>query len=199
MMKWTDLQAAFGRLFSRPKPSPRPPAQQPAPPAPLEDEIFTPRVRAFLKVIRACEGTDTPDGYRALFGYHPRSNPKHLFASFADHPRVRFYEKNDEFIRNGRRDYTTAAGAYQITESTWNDFTAICGPHDFSPSSQDVCAVWLIRRAKAWDDVRGGSLEVALRKCSVVWASLPGSPYGQPRRSVEYCYGVFNAALEASA
>jgi muramidase (phage lysozyme) len=172
----------FNRVFR-----PRPPEQPPKPQT-YDDPLTHPNVRAFLTVIRACEGTSGPDGYRMLFGGS-------LFHAWRDHPRVRFYEKKDEFIRNGRRDYTTAAGAYQITESTWNDFTAAKGPRDFTPASQDECAWWLIGRAGAQEDVLAGRLETAIKRCAPVWASLPGAPYGQPTKTYFYARSIYNAAL----
>lgn len=152
-------------------------------------------LRAFLQVLRACEGTAPAEGYRALFGWRP-GRSEFLFGSFADHPRVRTYETHDEFIRNGKLDYTTAAGAYQITASTWDDFTSAVGPRDFSPASQDECAAWLIERAGAMSDVKVGDLETALAKCGGTWASLPGSPYGQPTKSLAYCQTVFARAVD---
>lgn len=143
-----------------------------------------PNVAAFLWVIAACEGTAGPDGYRTLFGGS-------LFASYDDHPRVRFYERDDEFIRNGRKDYTTAAGRYQATATTWDEFVLQAGPHDFSPASQDSFAVWCIKRAGALDDVVAGRLEDALRKCSGTWASLPFATVGQPKRALAYCRLVY--------
>jgi muramidase (phage lysozyme) len=156
---------------------------------------MVPNQRAFLNVIAACEGTAHPDGYRALFGWRP-GNDSLLFTSFADHPRIRTYEKDDEFIRNGVKDYTTAAGKWQITETTWNWFVRSVGPRDFSPASQDECALWLIDKAGATKDVLAGDLETALSKCSGTWASLPGSPYGQPTRSLQYCQAVFARSVE---
>lgn len=152
-------------------------------------------LRAFLMLIRQCEGTADADGYRALFGHRP--DAPRLFDSFADHPRIRTYEKRDEFIRNGKIDYTTAAGAYQITETTWNSLVRKLGREtlpDFSPESQDRAAVALIQGRHALDDVEAGRLESAIRKCGPEWASLPSSTSGQPRRSLEECVKFFRAA-----
>lgn len=137
-------------------------------------------LRAFLWLIRNGEGTSDPNGYLRLFGGRPGRYDK-LFAGFADHPRVRTYEKRDEFIKNGKKDYTTAAGAYQITATTWDSLrkAGVALP-DFSPANQDKAATALIARRKALDDVHAGRWEDAIRKCNTEWASLPGSPYGQP-------------------
>jgi muramidase (phage lysozyme) len=137
-------------------------------------------LRAFLAVIRACEGTVGDEGYRALFGWRP-GNGK-VFDSFADHPRKR--------IPYGDT-YTTAAGAYQMLASTYDDAKAHTGVADFSPESQDRCAVYLIQRRGALDDVNAGRLRAAISKTNREWASLPGSPYGQPVRSLDFCERTF--------
>lgn len=136
---------------------------------------MTPNLRAFLLVIRACEGTAGPNGYRTLFGGG-------LFDGFDDHP-------NRVVTASGYS--STAAGAYMILYRTWRDFIAANGPHDFSASSQDLCARWLIGRRGATADVEAGRLDDAIAKCNREWASLPGSPYGQPTRDLAYCRRKF--------
>lgn len=136
---------------------------------------MTPNLSAFLWVLRHCEGTAGPNGYRMHFGGQ-------LFDSFADHPRV--------VIERGRYR-STAAGAYQILSRTWDWFISRNGPHDFSPDNQDLCARWLITQRKAMGDVEAGRFNDAIAKCAKEWASLPGSPYGQPVRTIEYCRRVY--------
>jgi muramidase (phage lysozyme) len=150
-------------------------------------------LRAFLFMLRWCEGTADENGYRALFG-HTVKNPK-LFAGWREHPQVRTYEKYDgQFIENGKLDFTTAAGAYQITYTTWRDFIAAKGPHDFDPAGQDACAIWLMEVEHALEDVEEGRLRQAIEKCGGRWASLPSSRYPQPKRSYEACEKVYLAA-----
>lgn len=149
-------------------------------------------VAAFLAMIRKAEGTAGPDGYRTLFGGS-------LFESFNDHPRVRFYERADEFIRNGRKDYTTAAGAYQITETTFNALARRLGVAGFSPEVQDAMAVELIREAGALEDVRAGRLQAALNKVGRIWASLPTATTVQPKRSLGYVQAAYTGAGGALA
>lgn len=121
-------------------------------------------VQAFLTLIRTGEGTADPLGYSRLFGGRQ-------FAGFADHPRQR--------IPFGST-YSTAAGAYQILARTWDEIAAQYSLPDFSPASQDRAAVGLIKRRGALGDVLAGRFESAIAKCNREWASLPGSPYGQP-------------------
>lgn len=139
-------------------------------------------VRAFLAAIRAAEGTAGPDGYRMLFGGG-------LFASYADHPRIRVTA-----LLGGRLVTSTAAGAYQILERTWDEARAALALPDFSPAAQDAAAVWLIRRRGALADVRAGRFEAAVSKVAREWASLPGSPYGQPVKTLDQVRAAYEAA-----
>lgn len=135
-------------------------------------------VQAMLRVIRRGEGTADANGYRRIFGGG-------LFDSFADHPR-------QKVSRSGY--VSTAAGAYQFTVSTWDETRRVMGLADFSPESQDIAAVGRIMARGALDDVRAGRFSLALRKLGREWASLPGSPYGQPTISEATAQSVFLAA-----
>ncbi|MDR0674562.1 MAG: glycoside hydrolase family 104 protein [Zoogloeaceae bacterium] len=132
-------------------------------------------VQAFLRVIRRGEGTADEGGYSRLFGGG-------TFSSYADHPRVKV-------TKNG---YTsTAAGAYQFLSRTWDEVRAIMGLADFSPASQDWAAVGRIAARGALEDVKAGRFEAAIRKTCLEWASLPGSPYGQPTITLKTATSVF--------
>ena len=117
------------------------------------------------------------DGYNVLFGGK-------LFASYEDHPRVRTYEKKDEFIKNGKRDYTTAAGRYQLLSRYFDVYSQNLDLEDFSPESQDQIAIQQIRECKALKDIEAGKFTVAVSKVRRIWASFPGAGYGQPERSI---------------
>ena len=141
-----------------------------------------PNVQAFLAMIRAGEGTAGPEGYRTLFGGE-------LFATFADHPRNPVTRiSGDSLITS------SAAGAYQILARTWDDIAPALQLADFSPQSQDIAAVALIRRRGALADVRAGRFEDAVAKCAKEWASLPGSPYGQPTLTLARARDVYSGA-----
>jgi len=138
-----------------------------------------PNVRAFLAMIRNAEGTAGRNGYRTLFGGE-------LFDHFADHPRIAVTRS-----LGGAPLTSTAAGAYQFLARTWDEVRAALELGDFSPEAQDVAAVYLIRRRGALVDVRAGLFDVAVSKVSREWASLPGSPYGQPVKSLEHVRAVY--------
>lgn len=146
-------------------------------------------VAAFLRAIRLGEGTSDPDGYRRIFGGQ-------LVDSLATHPRIRvpFYNPQRPGPKGVPNDYSTAAGAYQALSTTWDDFIRSQGAHDFSPASQDEFAVWAVKRRGALADVKAGRFDIAVRKCASEWASLPGSPYGQPTVTLAQVRGVYEAA-----
>jgi muramidase (phage lysozyme) len=141
-------------------------------------------VLAFLRLIRQGETNQTDDAYRMLFGGA-------YFTDFEDHPRIKFWEKADEFIKNGKRDYTTAAGAYQFVASTWDPLAKKYGLNDFGPTNQDLAAVALIHERGALDFVLKGQIREAINRCKNIWASLPGSAWGQPTQKLEAALKVY--------
>jgi len=173
-------------------------------PIALIDALQHPNVQAFLRMLRHGEGTAGDDGYRVMFG------GGHLVGldgqpgtadDFADHPRQAITRK-----LGGKPITSTAAGAYQFLSKTWDGLVTQYGFADFSPMNQDLGAVALIAGRKALDDVIAGRFEDAVRKCNREWASLPGSPYGQPvvtmaraRQEYEAHGGMYAPAVPATA
>lgn len=148
---------------------------------PTDEDQAGANVAAFLMTIRKAEGTAGPNGYRTLFGGS-------LFTGWADHPRT---------VKKYRDLWTSAAGAYQFLAispipggkftkiNTWDRIAERLGLADFSPESQDLAAIELIREAGALGDVRAGRFDQAVNKVRGIWASLPGAGYNQPERSLE--------------
>lgn len=135
---------------------------------------------ATLATIRVAEGTPDADGYRRIYGGA-------LFDDFSDHPR-----KMQTFtFRNGKTVTSDAAGAYQFLSTTWDEAARALGLPDFSPESQDIAAIWLIRRRGALNDILAGRLESALNKLSYEWASLPPGRYGQPVKTADEVAQLF--------
>jgi muramidase (phage lysozyme) len=135
--------------------------------------------KAILDTIAFTEGTAGTcgaDGYNTGFAYH-------CFSSCASHPNI-------VWSSGGYR--SSAAGRYQFLNTTW----AGLGLGSFSPQNQDIGGIKLVTR-------RGVTLPTdraltatefsnAMKKLSYEWASLPGSPYGQPTKSLattraKYC------------
>lgn len=138
-------------------------------------DLSNQNVRAFLDMIAVSEGTAMEEGYRVMFGY-PRFADR-LITSYADHPRQYF-----TFTSGGKTLKTSAAGRYQFLASTWDELKKKLGLPDFSPASQDLACIELIRQRGALTDVRAGRVASAISKCAKTWASLPGAGYGQPEK-----------------
>ncbi len=137
--------------------------------------LVNPNAIAFLHVIRAGETSHEDSAYSMLFGGD-------AFDGFADHPR--------KLIKKSGYN-STAAGAYQFLSRTWDECAKALDLPDFSPRSQDVAALFLIRRRGALDDVLAGRVREAIAKCAKEWASLPGSPYGQPTKTMAQALDVY--------
>src|SRR5690348_14934404 len=130
-------------------------------------------LKAFMKTIRYCEGTDLETGYNTMFG-GTRRKPR-LFHSFDDHPR----------IKNRAANITsTAAGAYQFLTTTWDELAKKLKLEDFSPKNQDRACIEIFRQKGVLDDIMRGEIEKAVKVLNKTWASLPESPYGQPTHSM---------------
>lgn len=153
---------------------------------PIDHDQAEANTAAFLMMIRTAEGTAGHNGYRTLFGGQ-------LFDDYSDHPRIA-----KAFVSNGKRLWTSAAGAYQFMAvspipggpsstkvNTWDVVQARLGLPDFSPASQDAAAVELIREAGALGDVRSGRFDQAVNKVRRIWASMPGAGYSQPEKSMD--------------
>ena len=148
--------------------------------------LQNPNVKAFLRVIRQGETNQSDVAYRMMFGGA-------TFDDFGHHPNL---------VHTIGALKSTAAGAYQFLGSTWGACQRALDLPDFSPASQDLAAVWLISNRGALDDVIAGRIEQAIGKCAHEWASLPGSPYGQPTRTLSQAldtYAQWGGALGAAA
>lgn len=121
---------------------------------PMNNREFN--LTAFLAVIRRGESSDN---YTAKVG---GGN----FSSFADHP-----ANTGEFpgIRRADGRLTTAAGAYQITRTTWNDIQRTQRLSDFSPRNQDQAAIFLIDRRGAMEAVLSGNVGYACQLLRNEW------------------------------
>lgn len=162
------------------------------------------RVNAFLDMIAAAETTPQAlnDGvaFRLFYGMS-------TFNDFRDHPTVTGEKRGivlpDEWCRKagfGPGCVSTAAGAWQITQSTWNQVrqSGIWGPYlpDFSPESQREAARRVLILAGALDYVKAGDFDAALQYASKRWASLAGSTAGQGTRPYGQLLGWYQNGLE---
>jgi muramidase (phage lysozyme) len=145
--------------------------------------MMSANLRAFLYLVAWAEGTSGKDGYRTIVGGE-------TFDDFSDHPRK---VKSGTFS-TGKAWKSSAAGRYQFLAGTWDECKTALDLPDFSPESQDAAAVFLIKRRGALHAVEEGNLDQALNILNKEWASLPGSPYGQPTKSLDACREIFRLA-----
>jgi len=141
---------------------------------------------AFLKTIQYAEGTyKSLNPYAVTFGYD------HIILDFSDHPTITGEWTGKLLpdriclgagLRPGCK--STAAGAYQILKPTWITIKKAIPNLKFDQLGQDEGALYLINQKNATQYILSGAFEQAINKINRVWASLPGSPYGQPTRSM---------------
>lgn len=153
-------------------------------------------VKAFLQMIRKCEGTAGPDGYRTTYGYS-------YFKNMADHPAITGEWKGatltDSQCKNagfGPGCVSTAAGAYQFIKPTWLSAKKALGLKDFSEASQDAAAVWKLEQIGVLNLVIAGNITEALKseKLGATWASLPTAKTKQNPKSQATALGYYKAA-----
>ena len=149
----------------------------------------------FLDLIGFSEGTSKAshsataaitanDGYDAIVA---GVDGPSIFTDYSDHPFAR--REPVEVVAPGQRFenglYSTAAGRYQILYRFFTDYKEELGLPDFSPMSQDLVALQMIRECNALELIAAGEIEQAILACSSRWASFPGSSAGQGGRSMQ--------------
>lgn len=121
-----------------------------------------PRVQRFLEYINLYEGSPKEN---QTVGYHK-------FDDLSKHPnrRVKF---------NKRGDKSTAAGAYQLINRTWQDQAKKQGLEDFSLENQKRAAIGVLKETGALDALMKGDIDKAKQRAARAWASIPGSTIGE--------------------
>jgi muramidase (phage lysozyme) len=124
---------------------------------------------AFLAVIRAVEGGTDAYDYDDLYGGGS-------FTNFYDHP----YEMGTwAGVRLPNGKLTTAAGAYQITVTTWRDIGGKERFGSFDPAAQDAAALYLIERRGAKEAVQRGDFKRAISMLRNEWEAFAKMIDGQ--------------------
>ena len=141
-------------------------------------------VRAFLKAIGDAEGGEYDFKFGAVKG---RKNDPWRFTDFSTHPGP------------GKGGVTTAAGLYQITKPTWHDHGEDgMGLTDFTPETQDLIAVSILRRRGVIEKIKEGDVEAGVSQASRQWAALPKGHgqtgrYNQPYVEFEHFEAVYKS------
>jgi len=148
----------------------------------MSEANISDNARRWLKAISFAEGTwaNNKPKYDILFGGG-------TFGDLSRHP--------DRVIHTPNYS-SAAAGAYQFMPGTWESVQRKLNLPDFSPRSQDLGAIELIRRRGVNPDTDPINRET-LSKLSPEWASFPTlegvSYYGQPNKAAEsiitFAYG----------
>lgn len=124
----------------------------------------------------------TDDGYDVLEGATPEAPL--TFPSYADHPVVTL----------SATEKSTAAGRYQILSHYWPAYKALLKLPDFGPVSQDLYALQQLKESKALYAIDDGRFADAIEAVAHIWASLPGSPYGQRTNTYADLAAAYTAA-----
>ncbi|WP_447044065.1 glycoside hydrolase family 24 protein [Vreelandella sp. H-I2] len=151
------------------------------PPAPVDTHPGS--VVAFLDMLAHAEGTPRfgrEDGYDVMVGGR-------TFDSYDDHPRQLVWLPAYAI-------HSSAAGRYQFLTRTWDDLAKRFGLADFTPASQDLGAIHLVRQCKALALIHDGRIRDAIHACRKIWASLPGAGYGQRELATDELLSFYKAA-----
>lgn len=128
--------------------------------AELQELGRNPRVAAFKPVIRYGESSLTDRAYYTRY-------PNTQFASLAQHPKV--------FVPLPDGKKSSAAGAYQITWTTWSELVAKYGFTSFGIAEQEEACTALIARCGALSALLEGDVVRAIALARATWTSLPGA------------------------
>lgn len=88
---------------------------------------------------------------------------------------------------NGKKNTSSAAGAFQFLNSTYDDLRRQgYEVNDFQPQTQRMAAIALLKQNGALPYIVNGDFNTAIHKSAGTWASLPGSPYAQKTRDMKF-------------
>ncbi|EON10617.1 glycoside hydrolase family 104 protein [Pandoraea sp. SD6-2] len=140
---------------------------------------------------------NSDDGYNVIVG-GSQAKPT-LFTNYQDHPRIKvtLLDKSGKpkiDPRTGKPLLSTAAGRYQILSWIYDGYRLQLRLPDFSPRSQDLIALRLIRECGAMQDIAAGRISAAITKCASRWASLPGAGYGQHENALDVLIDAYKRA-----
>lgn len=145
-----------------------------------------PHIRAFMRAITVGEGTKAPtkkcpDPYRIVVGggcFEGTSHP-------------------NQVVKLTASLSSSAAGRYQFLSITWKNWANQYGvPLDqFTPENQDKVVYKELERLGVGKMLAENNLDAALKRTNGIWASLPGSKYGQRTEKREDFERFYNALL----
>ena len=158
---------------------PSPPAIQAANLALAQKTFDDPKVKAFLHTIASIEGPT----YNAL--YSPNGKPN-TFSDFSKHPAP-------VITADGKSH--SAAGAYQITQGTWDGLSSQLGLSDFSMQTQDLMATQILINKHVVGLIDSDNLNGAVAALNRTWTSLPGG--SETHITSDQFQSTYNALLKS--
>lgn len=155
------------------------------------------RVLAMLDAIAYSEGTarDPNNGYGTIVRGTVQSANDPALVGQVNAITTDFTQHPNALVRLTPTLSSTAAGRYQFLHRTWTGL----GLPDFTPQSQDIGGVMLMLRRRMVAPLLTGNIQQSVTNGNREWASLPGSPYGQPTRTMAQIEQTYHGALLSCA
>lgn len=101
-----------------------------------------------------------------------------VFTDFSDHPFAK--GRPAKQLNHATPSlFSTASGRYQMLLRIWRAYQQMLHLPDFSPLSQDLVAIRIIKECGAIDVIQAGDISKAIGMCAHIWASFPGNDYNQ--------------------
>lgn len=152
--------------------------------------LSEPNVQRALETIKAAEGTArASDPYSVGFGFT-------TLPDLESHPGQSL---SRSFTAKGRRNSSSAAGAYQFMDRTWSEMAPQLGLEDFSRESQDIAALAKIDQRGGLDNVLKGDFRGFAKAVGKEWASFPDNNYGQKKYSKDQLETFWDDGLKPAA
>jgi muramidase (phage lysozyme) len=153
------------------------------------------RISAMLVALATAEGTaaDADGGYGRGVGGTVLKSPNNpalvgqtnvTITDFSQHPNI--------LVQVNANLTSTAAGRYQFLYGTWSGLNL----GDFGSHNQNVGAVMLLQQVGSIKPLLKGNVAQAVSNANGTWASLPGSPYGQPTTTITDFQNTYDRALQ---
>ena len=161
-----------------------------------EKLVDDPKVRAMLDVIVYAEGTG--DDYGKIANGIVKKSPYYPELIGQKNVKITNFSRHPEISVDYGPKWTTAAGRYQFLYKTWKDVGG--DNYDFSPRSQDIIAVKLMKRRKMIEPILKGNITEAINRGAPEWASFPmenGKSYhNQPVKKIEELLKIYNESIK---
>lgn len=152
-----------------------------------------PNVRMALDAIGAVEGAD----WDMLVGDQPGAGS---IRDTSRHPGVTKAITHKTPDGKTKTTMTSAAGKFQFTRDTYKGLAKVTGLSDFTPRSQEINALALIKEVGGIEPILKGDWDAAFKKLGTKWAGVPGSSLakqaGQKSRSQAFLQGTLLASAK---